>query len=151
MVFVPDILDSASDDQRYRPLAEINVTPLVDVMLVLLVIFMVAAPLMVQGVPVALPRSAAAKLNQVNQPMVVTLARDGTLYVRDEKVEPLALTDRLKTIRSAEGDTIVYVRADKGAAYGDVMELLGRVGTGGYERVSLLAQPTAPAEAVKVH
>lgn len=136
-------------EPQYRPMAEINMTPFVDVILVLLVIFMIAAPLMVQGVAVTLPRTSAGAVNQVNQPMVVTLARDRALYIRDERVEPANLVDRLKELRSAEGDTVVYVRADKSAAYGDVMELLGRVGAGGYARVSLLAQPAAAPEAVK--
>ena len=77
---------SSHDDGEYKPLAEINVTPFVDVMLVLLIIFMVAAPLMVQGVPVELPKTSATKLGQVKKPMVVTLSADGNLYIRDEQV-----------------------------------------------------------------
>ena len=148
MALVHDPLDETGDIQ-YRPMAEINMTPFVDVILVLLVIFMIAAPLMVQGVAVTLPRTSAGAISQVSQPLVVTLARDRGLYIRDERVEPAALVDRLKQLRASEGDTTVYVRADRGAAYGDVMELLGRVGSGGYARVSLLAQPTGAAEAVK--
>ncbi|MBY0613696.1 MAG: biopolymer transporter ExbD [Beijerinckiaceae bacterium] len=144
-----DYGDDVLSEPQYRPMAEINMTPFVDVILVLLVIFMIAAPLMVQGVAVTLPRTSAGAVSQVNQPMIVTLARDRALYIRDERIDPAGLVDRLKALRSAEGDTIVYVRADKSAAYGDVMELLGRVGAGGYARVSLLAQPTAATEAVK--
>ena len=138
---------SSHDDGEYKPLAEINVTPFVDVMLVLLIIFMVAAPLMVQGVPVELPKTSATKLGQVKKPMVVTLSADGNLYIRDEQVPRGSLVTRLMAIKSQEGgDGVVYVRADKKIAYGDVMEILGRVGESGFARVSLLSQP-APASA----
>ena len=131
----------ANDEVDYRPMAEINVTPMVDVMLVLLIIFMVAAPLMVQGVPVELPKTSASKLGQVRKPMVVTMAPDGNLFVRDEAVTKPDLVSRLMAIKSAEGDGVVYVRADRKIPYGDVMEILGRVGDSGYARVSLLSQP----------
>ena len=133
------------DDGEYKPLAEINVTPFVDVMLVLLIIFMVAAPLMVQGVRVDLPKTSATKLGTVKKPMVVTLADDGKLYVRDAQVPRPELVTYLSGIKAAEGDGVVYVRADKKIAYGDVMEILGRVGDAGYARVSLLSQPSPSA------
>ena len=137
---------SVEDDDEsvsYKPLAEINVTPFVDVMLVLLIVFMVAAPLMVQGVPVDLPKTSATKLEKVRKPMVVTLAPDGGVYIRDERVDRNNLVNRLIAMRSQEGDTVVYVRADRQIPYGEVMEILGRVGETGYQRVSLLSQPSA--------
>lgn len=130
------------DETVYKPVAEINVTPFVDVMLVLLIIFMVAAPLMVTGVPVDLPSTAAARLDQPRKPMIVTLAADQALYIRDEQIERSGLVSRLAEIRAAEGDAVVYVRADKTIPYGDVMDILGQVGEGGYQRVSLLSQPS---------
>lgn len=138
------------DEVAYRPLAEINITPFVDVMLVLLVIFMVAAPLLVQGVPVDLPSTSATSLQpQAKKPLIVTLDDAGALYIRQDPVDPQNLVSTLNTIRAAEGDTIVYVRAPKTRAYGDVMDLLGVVGQSGYNRVSLLSQPktasTTPA------
>ncbi|MBX9683650.1 MAG: biopolymer transporter ExbD [Hyphomicrobium sp.] len=140
----------SDDDHGYKPMAEINVTPMVDVMLVLLIIFMVAAPLMVQGVQIDLPKTSASKLGAMKKPMVVTLAGDGNLYIRDEQVTRETLTGRLQAIKAAEGtENIVYVRADRAIAYGDVMELLGRVGEAGFARVSLLSQPT-PASAAAV-
>ncbi len=131
----------SEDDGGYRPMAEINITPMVDVMLVLLIIFMVAAPLMVAGVPLELPNTSAARVSQSKKAMVVSLAGDGALYIRDEPVSPDSLVPRLRELRAAEGDTVVYVRADKKSSYGDVMDVLGRVGESGYGRVSLLSQP----------
>ena len=137
--------DDDAEGDNYQPMAEINVTPFVDVMLVLLIVFMVAAPLMVQGVPVDLPRTSATKLAKVRKPMVVTLAPDGALYIREEQVDRKSLVSRLMSMRSQEGDTVVYVRADRKIPYGEVMEILGRVGETGYQRVSLLSQP-APSQ-----
>jgi biopolymer transport protein TolR len=141
--------DGDDDDAPYRPVTEINITPMVDVMLVLLIIFMVAAPLMVAGVPVDLPKTSAVKLGQTQKPMVVTVTPEGTLQVREEFIARGQIVDRLRAIRAAEGDVVVYVRADKKQAYGDVMEVLGKVGEAGYGRVSLLAQPAgAPRDAI---
>ncbi len=133
---------SGDEEGGYRPMAEINITPMVDVMLVLLIIFMVAAPLMVTGVPIELPKTSAAKLGQTKKPMVVTLTGDGRLQIRNEFVSQQDLVPALRRIRAEEGDAVVYVRSDRKNAYGDVMELLGRVGESGYGRVSLLSQPS---------
>jgi biopolymer transport protein TolR len=137
----------ADDEGGYKPMAEINITPMVDVMLVLLIIFMVAAPLMVAGVPVELPKTSAARVGQVKKPMIVTLTADGKLQIRNDFVAREELIPKLKELRATEGDAVVYVRSDSKNAYGDVMEVLGRVGESGYGRVSLLSQPkpkTAP-------
>lgn len=131
------------DDAEYRPISEINITPMVDVMLVLLIIFMVTAPLLVAGVPVDLPSTSAAKVSQPKKPMIVSLAGDGSIYVREEEVTTDMLVPTLVALRQAEGDTVVYVRGDKNRPYGEVMEILGRVGQSGYARVSLLSQPKA--------
>ena len=144
------LADSDFNGDDFGPVAEINVTPLVDVMLVLLIIFMVAAPLMIAGVPVNLPQTAAAKQNPPQKPLVVTLAAEGKLYLRDEEVPVQDLEARLQALRSAEGDAVTYVRADKGVSYGNVMEILGRIGSAGYGRISLLSQPkTAPEPVLK--
>jgi biopolymer transport protein TolR len=129
------------EDDLYQPLAEINITPFVDVVLVLLIIFIITAPLMTAGVPVELPDTSAVRLSQPKKPMV-TLAADGGLYIRDEQVAAEAFVGRLASLRAEEGDAVVYVRADKKNSYGAVMELLSRVGEGGYQRVSLLSQPS---------
>ena len=142
------------EDGGYRPMAEINITPMVDVMLVLLIIFMVAAPLMVTGVPIELPKTSAAKLGQSKKPMVVTLTADGRLQIRNDFVSRAELVTKLREIRATEGDAVVYVRADKKNPYGEEMDLLGQVGQSGFGRVSLLSQPSpgsaAPAAAPAV-
>ena len=133
---------SAGDDDDgigYKPMAEINITPFVDVMLVLLIIFMVAAPLMVAGVPLNLPKSTAAKLTEAKKPVIVSLKADGSLYIRKQPVTRGELISRLRELKATEGDTIAYVRADTSIAYGQVMEILGMVGQGGYAKVSLLS------------
>jgi biopolymer transport protein TolR len=130
-------------EEAYRPISEINITPMVDVMLVLLIIFMVTAPLLVAGVPVELPNTSAARISQPKKPVIVSVGGDGSLYIREEQVTLTTLIPRLQALRAAEGDAVVYVRADKSRAYGEVMDVLGRVGESGYARVSLLSQPKA--------
>jgi len=126
---------------RTKIMAEINITPMVDVMLVLLVIFMVTAPLLVAGVPVDLPKNTATRVSQPKKPIIVTLAADSSIYIRDEKVDSPSLVAKLAALHSSEGDSVVYVRADRKIPYGNVMELLARVGNAGYQRISLLSQP----------
>ena len=132
---------------RYRPLAEINVTPLVDVMLVLLIVFMVAAPLMTVGVPVNLPRSAAARAASSTPPLVLTVAPGNRLFIGEEPVTEEALTERLQARREADPEAPVHVRGDRSVPYGDVLRVMGRVSRAGITRVSLIAEaePVAPA------
>lgn len=127
-----------------KVMADINVTPMVDVMLVLLVIFMVTAPLLVAGVPVELPKNSAQRLSQPKKPLVVTLAADKRLYIREDEVDAASLVARLSALRPAEGDPVVYLRADKTIPYGDVMELLGQLNASGFQRISLLSQLKEP-------
>lgn len=130
------------DDGGYQPMAEINITPFVDVMLVLLIIFMVAAPLMVAGVPIDLPKTSAAKLDAPKKPLVITMTKDRQFQIRDDFIAAPDLVSRLAALRKAEGDTVVYVRADQSIPYGDVMQVLGQVGESGYGRLSLLSHKT---------
>lgn len=136
------------EDGSYRPMSEINITPFVDVMLVLLVIFMVAAPLMVAGVPLELPRTSATRLSQPRKPMIVSISTDGNLYIRDEQVSRDQFVSRLSALKGEEGDNVVYIRADRKSTHGEVMEVLGRVGDAGYHRISLLAQPQVQAQTI---
>ncbi|MEM7191535.1 MAG: biopolymer transporter ExbD [Pseudomonadota bacterium] len=135
--------NGSNNEAEYRPISEINITPMVDVMLVLLIIFMITAPLLVAGVPVELPSTSAAKVSQPKKPMIVSLGPDGSIYIRDSEVTIDTLIPKLIALRAAEGDTVVYVRGDKNRPYGEVMDILGQVGKSGYSRVSLLSQPKA--------
>ena len=135
-------------DGGYRPMAEINVTPLVDVMLVLLIIFMVTAPLMMVGVPVQLPKTSATKVSQITKPVVVSINREGRLFVREEEIASGALLARLAQLRQEAADAPVYVRGDRSIPYGRVMEIMGVVTKAGFAKVSLIAEgATAPVPA----
>lgn len=137
-------LGADDGDDEAIPISEINVTPLVDVMLVLLIVFMVAAPMMMVGVPVQLPRSAAPRVAQSAPPVVVTVARDRRVFLRQEEVAEADLAARLSALRAAEpGDAPVYVRGDRSVPYGDVMRVMGRVSQAGVGRVSLIAEADA--------
>jgi biopolymer transport protein TolR len=129
---------------RYRPMAEINVTPLVDVMLVLLIIFMVAAPLMTVGVPVDLPRTAASPLNQETEPLTITVDPQGRIFLQETEVPIEDLVPRLQAIMSNQPqgapERRIFVRGDRAIAYGRVMEVMGTIAGAGFTRVALLAE-----------
>jgi biopolymer transport protein TolR len=131
-------------EDRYQPLAEINVTPMVDVMLVLLVIFMVTAPLLTVGVPLDLPKTSAAQLTQPQEPLVLSLDREGGSFIGNERVEPGDLKDRLARLAADDPDRIVYVRGDRTILYARLMEVLGLVSSAGFTKVSLLAEGAQP-------
>ncbi len=131
-------------EDRYQPLAEINVTPMVDVMLVLLVIFMVTAPLLTVGVPLDLPKTSAARLVQPQEPLVLSLDREGGTFIGNERVEPGDLKDRLARLAADDPDRIVYVRGDRTILYSQLMEALGLVNRAGFTKVSLLAEGAQP-------
>jgi biopolymer transport protein TolR len=132
---------------RYKPLAEINVTPLVDVMLVLLIIFMVTAPLMTSGVTVDLPKTDAKPLNADTQPLTVSINSQGQIYLQNEAVDLDQLVAKLQAISQNDSDRRIFVRGDKDLAYGRIMQVMGTITQGGFTKVALLAeQPTgAPA------
>jgi biopolymer transport protein TolR len=136
-------------DDGYRPIGEINVTPLVDVMLVLLIVFMVAAPLMMVGVPIQLPKTAAAKVTQTRQPIIVSIAKDGRVFVRDEEVPTDTLLQRLKELKAADPDATVYVRGDRSVNYGRAVEIMGAVNQAGFAKLSLIAEGASPATPVR--
>ncbi|MBS7792347.1 protein TolR [Roseococcus sp. SDR] len=143
-------LGAPSEDEDAPPMSEINVTPFVDVMLVLLVIFMVAAPMMMVGVPVQLPQTAAPRIAQTAPPVVITLARDGRVFLRQEEVPEAELAARIRSLREAEANEApVYVRGDRAVPYGDVMRVMGRVTAAGVTRVSLIAEEQAAGAAIQ--
>jgi biopolymer transport protein TolR len=133
-----------SGEERYVPLAEINVTPMVDVMLVLLVIFMVAAPLLTVGVPINLPKTSAAQVSEPQQPLVVSINAAGETFIGDSPVAGDDLKAQLSTLAAQDPTRIVYVRGDRAIQYGTLMDLLGLVNTAGFAKVSLLAEAAKP-------
>lgn len=130
-------------EDRYAPLAEINVTPMVDVMLVLLVIFMVTAPLLTVGVPLDLPKSRAAELTEPKKPIIINLNRDGEVFIGDERVGGDELEPRLVQLAAEDSSRIVYVRSDRTNTYAQVMDTLGLVNHAGFSKVSLIAEAAA--------
>src|SRR5438876_2248817 len=125
---------------RYRPMSEINVTPLVDVMLVLLVVFMVTAPLLTVGVPVELPQTQAPPINEPKEPLVITLNREGVVYIQEASVAVDSLVPKLQAITGANPDAVIYVRGDKEINYGRVLEVMSLVSSAGFRKVSLVAE-----------
>src|SRR5271163_5191264 len=125
---------------RYRPMSEINVTPLVDVMLVLLVVFMVAAPLLTVGVPVDLPQTQAPPITDPKEPLVISINNEGHIFIQDTDVPTDSLVPRLQAITGANPDALVYVRADKAIDYGRVLEVMSLISAAGFRKVSLIAQ-----------
>jgi len=126
--------------RRHRPMGEINVTPFVDVMLVLLIVFMVTAPLLTVGVEVDLPKTRASQINADSAPLVVSIKSDGSLYLQEAVVEDDNLVPRLQAISEANPQVRIFVRGDEAVAYGDVLGVMGRIQAAGFERVALVAQ-----------
>jgi biopolymer transport protein TolR len=124
--------------RSYTPMSEINVTPFVDVMLVLLIVFMVTAPLLTVGVPVELPQTQASAINEESEPLVVTVNREGTIYIQEQEVAFENLVTRLNAITDAKPDTRIFVRGDREIAYGRIMQVMGRLNGAGFERVALI-------------
>jgi biopolymer transport protein TolR len=127
---------------RRTPMAEINVTPMVDVMLVLLIIFMVTAPLLVAGVPVDLPDSKAGALDQEVKPVQISLDRSGTIFLDEAPIAPEALGARLAAIAASsreEGGPRIFLRADTGLDYGRVMRVMGEINAAGLRKVALVS------------
>lgn len=130
-----------SKRRRLSPMAEINVTPMVDVMLVLLVIFMISAPLMTAGVPVDLPSSAAPVLQEKTEPLILSLDKEGRLFIQETETSLDVLAPRLTAITGANPEARIYIRADRALPYGQVMEVMGLVSQAGYPKVALVSEP----------
>jgi biopolymer transport protein TolR len=133
-----------SRDHRRRPLAEINVTPFVDVMLVLLIVFMVTAPLLTAGVPVDLPKTRAQVLGQDREPLSVSVKRDGSLYLQNTPITEEALVPRLAAIAANGYDQRIFVRGDKSVDYGRVMEVMGLLNEAGFTHIGLVTNVRQP-------
>lgn len=130
---------------RRRPMADINVTPMVDVMLVLLIVFMVAAPLLTVGVQVDLPKTQAAAIQGQDEPLAVTIDAKGTIYLQETPVEIDQLVPRLQAIAQGAADRRIFVRGDQAINYGKVLEVMGMINAGGFTKVALVGNPPAAA------
>jgi biopolymer transport protein TolR len=126
---------------RYGAMADINMTPFIDVMLVLLIIFMVAAPLLTNGVTVDLPKAQAGALNVEQKPVSITIDDKGQIFVMDAPVNDGEVIDRLKSLATDGPDTRIYLRASKTVPYGRVAEIMGEVTSAGYKKVALVTEP----------
>lgn len=123
---------------KNKPMAEINVTPLVDVMLVLLIVFMVAAPLLTVGVPIDLPQTKAKELNTESKPVSVTVTPAGDIFLQDQKVELDALVEQIAAVAPNGTEERIFVRGDQSANYGEVMRVMGVLSAAGYTKIGLI-------------
>jgi biopolymer transport protein TolR len=128
-----------------RPLAEINVVPLVDVVLVLLIIFMITAPLMLRGIDIDLPKSSVNTIKPEER-VVVTVGRDRAVYLDKERVARVLLDDKLTKLAREKPDVTLYLRADRDVPYGAVVEVMDAVKRAGIDRLGMVTQPVAGAE-----
>ena len=130
---------SGSEDEEV--LSDINITPLVDVMLVLLIIFMITAPMLHQGIEVALPKSDAPTMpNKADHPLVLSINRDGLVYIKDKPVHPTRLMEVLTPMLRDRSDETVFLKGDRDVAYGKVIEVLDLLHRGGIEKVGMVTE-----------
>ena len=128
---------------RYRskkPMSNINVTPLVDVMLVLLIVFMITAPMLTVGVQVDLPQTKANQLNSDADPLIITMNKNREIFIQDAVVSAGDLIPRLKAISKVNSKTRIFVRGDNLLPYGEIIEIMGKIQSAGYEKVALVAK-----------
>ena len=131
----------ASSSREGTTISQINVTPLVDVMLVLLVIFMVTAPIIQQGVQVNLPQTKASAIAGSEEPLIVTVAKDGKIYLNDNVVSLPDLGTKLTAIKKLQSDKQVYLRADQDVRYGTVMKTIAEIKQAGIEKLGMVSRP----------
>ena len=126
---------------KKEPMSEINVTPFVDVMLVLLIIFMVTAPLLTVGVQVDLPEAAADSLPDDQEPLTISINSKGEIYIQEHQVTYQKMVPKLLAIAKNRTDTRIYVRGDKNINYGRVLEIMGTLSGAGFSKVALISEP----------
>ena len=151
MKIVPKISRGYSTIRRSQPISEINVTPFVDVMLVLLVIFMVTAPLLTVGVQVDLPETKASTIKGSDEPLAVSVKRDGRVFIQDTETKVDGVVAKLKAISGNNVDVRVFVRGDADVNYGRVMEVMGAINAAGFGRVALIARQPGSRRPIQQH
>lgn len=136
--------------RRAQPFSEINITPMVDVMLVLLIIFMVAAPLMTTGVTVDLPQSKASPVAGQDEPLSVTVTADGKVYIQKSLIALKDFQTKLRAVTGEKKDTRIFVRGDRNVDYGKIMQVVGEINAAGFGKVALITDVAgAPADKAK--
>ena len=130
----------ARNAKRYTQMSEINVTPFVDVMLVLLIIFMVTAPLLTVGIPVDLPKVKSNALTDQKEPLEITVKLDGKVFLGESEVEVNNIIPRLNAITDQNIQTRIYIRGDRVIAYGRILEIMSIISSAGYEKVALVTE-----------
>ena len=126
--------------KKNRVISQINVTPFVDVMLVLLIVFMITAPLLTVGVSVDLPKTKASQLNSKGDPIIISIKKNGELYIQERGIDALQLLPRLKAISSGNKNLRIYVRGDKNVPYGLVLDTIAKIKSSGFKKVALVAK-----------
>jgi biopolymer transport protein TolR len=134
---------------RSQNFSEINITPMVDVMLVLLVIFMVAAPMMTTGVTVDLPETSASPIPGQDEPLAVSVTADGKIFIQKTQVALKDLQDKIKAVTGEKKDTRIFVRGDRSVDYGKIMQVVGAINEAGFSKVALITDTATPAPAAK--
>ncbi len=119
-------------------MSEINITPFVDVMLVLLVVFMVTAPMMISGINVDLPKTSSSPLSGNDEPLTITVTNKGTVYIQDVEIEMKDLISKLSAITREKKDSRILIRGDKAASYGEIVQVIGSINEAGYSHISLV-------------
>ena len=126
--------------KKHKIISQINVTPFVDVMLVLLIVFMITAPLLTVGVSVDLPKTKASQLNSKGDPIVVSIKQNGELFIQEREIDTVQLLPRLRAISSGNKNLRIYVRGDKNVPYGLVLETISKIKSSGFKKVALVAK-----------
>ena len=135
------LLQNHKEFSRRKPVSEINVTPFVDVMLVLLIVFMITAPLLTTGVSVDLPKTDAPKILGEETPLTISVNKEGKIFIQEDEVPESQLVPRLSAAAQNDSQQLIYVRGDKGVPYGRVMEVIATLNVAGFKKVALVTLP----------
>ncbi len=132
--------NNVRERKKNKSISQINVTPFVDVMLVLLIVFMITAPLLTVGVTVDLPKTKAAQLNQKGDPLVLSIKENGDLYIQERQIDNNKLIARLKALYNNNMNIRIFIKGDKNANYGEIIDIIARVKAAGFKKAALVAK-----------